>query len=94
MKEEIKEMVIQVKEILNKYPEKQLEILEYLFGKDYLMKIINKPTYEQLETNWKELKKWLKEQDETIYKLGQKQVITKYPEILNKMQEIESGKNE
>lgn len=42
---------------------------------------------EQLESNWKELKKWLEAYDDVS-------TCDAYKIILNKMQELESGTNE
>lgn len=56
MSEEVKQMTIQLKEILNKYPNKQIEILTYVFGKDNLTKIINHPTYDELQQENQQLK--------------------------------------
>lgn len=55
-KEEIKPIIAEMKEILNKYPDRQLEILLYVFGRDNLMRIINEPTYEQLQRENQQLK--------------------------------------
>ena len=54
------EIINQLKEILNKYPDRQLEILLYVFGRDNLMRIVNEPTYEQLQQENKQLKEELK----------------------------------
>ena len=50
------EIINQLKEILNKYPDKQREILLYIFGRDNLIKMINEPTYEELLKENKQLK--------------------------------------
>lgn len=65
MDEEIKEMTRQLKEILNRYPDKKLEILLYVFGRNNLMEIINEPTYEELLEENQRLKdklEWYKQQ--------------------------------
>lgn len=56
MSEEVTNAITQLKGLLNKYPDKTLEILQYVFGKDTIMKIINRPTYEELEQENKRLK--------------------------------------
>lgn len=56
MNEEIKNITVQLKEILNKYPNRQLEILLYVFGRDNLMNMINEPTYEELQQENQQLK--------------------------------------
>ena len=56
MNNELKEMGKQLKEILDKYPNKQKEILFYIFGEDTIRKIVNKPTYEELEKEVERLK--------------------------------------
>ena len=43
------EIMNQLKKILKKYPDKQREILLYIFGRDNLIKMINEPTYEELK---------------------------------------------
>ena len=48
MNKELKEMGKQLKEILDKYPHRQKEILFYIFGEDTIRKIVNKSTYEEL----------------------------------------------
>ena len=50
------EIMNQLKKILKKYPDKQREILLYIFGRDNLIKMINEPTYEELLKENKELK--------------------------------------
>ena len=56
MSEEVTNTITQLKGLLNKYPDKTLEILQYVFGKDTILKIINKPTYEDLQQENKQLK--------------------------------------
>ena len=70
MSEEIKEIISQLKEILNRYPDKQLEILLYVFGRNNLMEIINEPTYEELLEENQQLKDELEtsKQYEDYYK--------------------------
>ncbi len=53
----------------------------------YLMKKLREEN-KQLETNWKELKKWLEEKDNNGYE------NLYLDDILNKMQELESDNNE
>lgn len=67
MNNELKELGKQIIEILDKYPDRKLEILEYILGEDTLREIIGKPTYEelqqkvnQLETNRDEVIELLK----------------------------------
>lgn len=60
MSEEVTNAVSQLKGLLNKYPDKKLEILQYVFGKDTIMKIINRPTYEELEQENQQLKETIK----------------------------------
>lgn len=56
----------------------------------YTLKILRK--YMQLQNNWNELKKWLEEEsNNTIYATGH---LTAICMILNKMQELEQGKDE
>ena len=43
------EIMNKLKKILKKYPDKQREILLYIFGRDNLIKMINEPTYEELK---------------------------------------------
>lgn len=50
------EIINQLKKILKKYPDKQREILLYIFGRDNLIKMINEPTYEELLKENQELK--------------------------------------
>ena len=68
MNKEVKEMSAQVREILDKYPNRQKEILCYIFGEDTIREIIGKPTYEelqqkvnQLESTLNEVKEWKEE---------------------------------
>lgn len=63
MNKEIKEITSQLKEILNKYPDRQLEILLYVFGRDNLMNMINEPTYEELQQENQILKEQLKDEN-------------------------------
>lgn len=95
MNKEVKEMSAQVREILDKYPNRQKEILCYIFGEDTIREIIGKPTYEELqqkvkhlEANWDELKGWLKAND-----IHYAEAIP-FRETLNKMQELERGKED
>ena len=88
------EIMNQLKEILNKYPDKQREILLYIFGRDNLIKMINEPTYEelqqenkQLKDNWNELKKWLEENESFDDYCNE----TTFTSVLEKMLELEQG---
>ena len=56
MNKELKEIGKQLKEILDKYPNRQKEILFYIFGEDTIRKLVNKPTYEELEKEVERLK--------------------------------------
>lgn len=66
MSEEVTNAVTQIKGLLNKYPDKTLEILQYVFGKDTIMKIINRPTYEELQQENQQLKEVIDEIREHI----------------------------
>jgi hypothetical protein len=55
MDKEVKELFRQVREILDKYPHRQTEILFYIFGEDTIKEILNKPTYGELEQKVKQL---------------------------------------
>lgn len=106
MSEEVKKLFKQVREILDKYPNRQKEILFYIFGEDTIRKIVNKPTYEelqqkinQLETNRDELKKWLRvclEENNKIrlYDNNSYQAgeINTLENVIDKMQELERDK--
>ena len=90
------EIMNQLKEILNKYPDKQREILLYIFGRDNLIKMINEPTYEelqqenkQLKDNWNELKKWLEENESFDDYCNE----TTFTSVLEKMLELEGSNN-
>lgn len=56
MSEELKEIVYQLKDILNKYPRQRYEILKYVFGKENLMRIIEDNTLIKLEQENQRLK--------------------------------------
>lgn len=80
------------------------EKIEVLLNQEDVQNLVN--CYEkdieyikQLETNWKELKKYLKETIKEQKEWDKKHNCewngyNAYRELLNKMQEIESGKNE
>lgn len=55
MNKEVKELFKQVREILDKYPSRQTEILFYIFGEDTIKEILNKPTYEELQAKVNQL---------------------------------------
>ena len=59
MNSELKEIGKQLKEILDKYPSRQKEILFYIFGEDNIKEILNKPTYEELEEKVNQLNRTL-----------------------------------
>ena len=90
------EIMNQLKKILNKYPDKQREILLYIFGRDNLIEMINEPTYEelqqenkQLKDNWNELKKWLEENESFDDYCNE----TTFTSVLEKMLELEGSNN-
>lgn len=60
--------------------------------------LMYKKKYEQRESNWEELKKWLEEEQNKINNnSGIKSYVSKispYIKIRSKMQELESGNNE
>lgn len=56
-KEELKEMGRELKEILEKYPNRQKEILFYIFGEDTIRELIGKPTYEEPQPKVNQLEK-------------------------------------
>lgn len=80
MNKELKEIGKQLKEILEKYPNRQKEILFYIFGEDTIREIINKPTYEELE---QELEKLSKNRDKL------KALLNKHIQILNQKIDFE-----
>ena len=90
-KEELKEMGRELKEILGKYPNRQKEILFYIFGEDTIREIIGKPTYEelkqkvnQLETNRDEVIKELKKFKNNAWSLTFYTKIEEFIEILER----------
>lgn len=106
MSEEVTNAVSQLKGLLNKYPNKTLEILQYVFGKDIILKIINKPTYEDLQQENKRLKEVIDEAREYInhewFKRGQLGIIDKtfqewqlkdILQILDKAGDVDEKKN-
>lgn len=55
----------------------------------------NRVQVEQLETNWNELKKWLEDNVENVeWTSLSEDYLTGFQDILNKMQELELGKDE
>lgn len=92
MSEEIKEITRQLKEILNKYPNRQLEILLYVFGRDNLMDMINEPTYEELQQENHRLKERVaylersnNRREETIIDLREEQQLDLYKSVTDEV---------
>ena len=75
------EVINQLKEIINKYPDKKQEILLYIFGRDNLVKMINEPTYEQLQQENQQLQQRIDKAIE-ILKLCNSQCAKETIEIL------------
>lgn len=85
MSEEVTNAITQLKELLNKYPDKKLEILQYVFGKDTIMKIINRPTYDELEQENQQLKENNMSMQEEMVRTWKK--ADKYKEVIEEVKE-------
>lgn len=91
MNKEVKEIGRELKEILEKYPNRQKEILCYIFGEDTIREIIGKPTYEELQQKANQLESTLNKVREKIklerkVSLGLEQVYT--ISVLDQLQNI------
>ncbi len=88
MNDELKEMGKQLKEILDKYPNRQKEILFYIFGEDTIREIIGKPTYEELQQKVNQL-----EQDKTAILLDGNSLINANGKLQQKINQLETNIN-
>ena len=92
-KEEIKEYLKRVDELEAKLIGEDKETLQWLiYGYNQCAKLLNETEQEnkQLKDNWNELKKWVIEQEQKAWD----EVSSTFGYVLNKMQELEQGKDD
>lgn len=92
-KEEIKEYLKRVDELEAKLTEEDKETYNWLiYGYNQCAKLLNETEQEnkQLKDNWNELTKWLIEQEQKAWD----EVSSAFGYVLNKMQELEQGKDD
>ena len=92
-KEEIKDYLKIVDELDAKLTGEDKETLEWLiYGYNQCAKLLNETEREnkQQKDNWNELKKWVIEQEQKAWD----EVSSTFGYVLNKMQELEQGKDD
>ena len=92
-KEEIKEYLKRVDELEAKLTGEDKETLQWLiYGYNQCAKLLNETEREnkQQKDNWNELTKWVIEQEQKAWD----EVSSTFGYVLNKMQELEQGKDD
>ena len=91
--EEIKEYLKRVDELELKLTDEDKDTYQWLlFGYNECARLLNEKEQEnkQLKDNWNELTKWVIEQEQKAWD----EVSSTFGYVLNKMQELEQGKDE
>ena len=88
MSEELTNTIIQLRELLNKYPNKTLEILQYVFGKDTLEEIANKSISEKNTTIFIDTQDMEERYGEELYKEYLENENKKLKEVIEEVRNI------